>query len=91
MHKDPTIVRKETDPKGPIGKLPKQVLDSLDGFYKDAVEGGLYDPNGGGRKAATADMEWYQKSGQLKVHSKPSSSTKDFEVANQSTFGAAAR
>ena len=36
MHKDPTIIRKETDPNGPIGKLPKQVLDSLDGFYKDA-------------------------------------------------------
>ena len=65
MHKDPTIIRKETNPNGPIGKLPKQVLDSLDGFYKDAVEAGLYDPNGGGRKAAQADMEWYQKSGQL--------------------------
>jgi NitT/TauT family transport system substrate-binding protein len=65
MHKDPTIIRKQTDPNGPIGKLPKQVLDSLDGFYKDAVEAGLYDVNGGGRTAAKADMEWYHRSGQL--------------------------
>ncbi|WP_420405829.1 ABC transporter substrate-binding protein [Nisaea sp.] len=65
MHKDPTIVRKETNPDGPIGQLPKEVLDNLDGFYADAVAGGLYDPNGGGRKAAKADMEWYSAAGQL--------------------------
>jgi NitT/TauT family transport system substrate-binding protein len=65
MQKDPTIIRRETDPNGPIGQLPKEVLDSLDGFYTDAVEGGLYDPNGGGEKAARADMEWYSKAGQL--------------------------
>ncbi len=65
MHKDPTIIAKQTDPNGPIGKLPKQVLESLDGFYKDAVEAGLYDVNGGGRTAAKADMDWYHRSGQL--------------------------
>jgi NitT/TauT family transport system substrate-binding protein len=65
MHKDPTIVRKQTDPNGPIGQLPKEVLDGLDQFYTDAVAGGLYDPNGGGMKAAKADMEWYSKAGQL--------------------------
>jgi NitT/TauT family transport system substrate-binding protein len=31
----------------------------------DAVEGGLYSPNGGGMVAAKADMEWYHKAGQL--------------------------
>jgi len=61
MHKDPTIIRKQTNPDGPIGQLPKEVLDGLDQFYTDAVEGGLYDPNGGGIKAANADMEWFQK------------------------------
>lgn len=66
MAKDPTIIRKETDPKGPIGKLPKAVLDSLDKFYTDAVEGGLYDKDGGGMKAAMADMDWYSRAGQLK-------------------------
>ena len=65
MHKDPTIIRRETDPDGPIGQLPKEVLDELDGFYTDAVAGGLYDPNGGGKKAAMADLEWYSKAGQL--------------------------
>ena len=65
MAKDPTIIRRETDPDGPIGQLPKEILDSLDGFYTDAVEGGLYDPNGGGRKAAKADLEWYSAAGQL--------------------------
>ncbi len=65
MHKDSTIIRRETDPNGPIGQLPKEVLDSLDNFYRDAVAGGLYDPNGGGEKAARADLEWYSQAGQL--------------------------
>ena len=65
MAEDPTIIRRETNPDGPIGQLPKEILDELDGFYADAVEGGLYDPNGSGRKAAQADMEWYSAAGQL--------------------------
>lgn len=65
MHKDPTIIRRETNPDGPIGQLPPEILAELDGFYSDAVAGGLYDPNGGGRKAAQADMEWYSAAGQL--------------------------
>ena len=65
MAKDPTIIRKETRADGPIGQLPKEILDELDGFYKDAVAGGLYDANGGGRKAAKADMDWYSAAGQL--------------------------
>jgi len=65
MAKDPTIIRRETSPDGPIGQLPKEVLAELDGFYADAVAGGLYDPNGGGMKAAKADLEWYSKAGQL--------------------------
>ncbi|TDQ82441.1 NitT/TauT family transport system substrate-binding protein [Dongia mobilis] len=65
MSKDPTIISRETNPDGPIGQLPKEVLDELDGFYAEAVEGGLYDPNGGGRKAAKADMDWYTRAGQL--------------------------
>ena len=65
MHKDPTIIRRETNPDGPIGQLPKEVLDELDGFYTEAIAGGLYDPNGGGEKAAMADLDWYSKAGQL--------------------------
>lgn len=65
MAKDPTIISKETDPNGPIGQLPAEVLAELDGFYTEAVAGGLYDPNGGGREAAQADLEWYTMAGQL--------------------------
>ncbi|MGP1396054.1 MAG: ABC transporter substrate-binding protein [Inquilinaceae bacterium] len=65
MTKDPTIIRRETDPDGPIGQLPAEILDELDTFYTEAVAGGLYDANGGGRKAAQADMEWYSAAGQL--------------------------
>lgn len=65
MQADPTIISRETDPNGPIGQLPAEVLSTLDAFYTEAVAGGLYDPNGGGRKAAQADMEWYSEAGQL--------------------------
>lgn len=65
MHDDPTIIRRETNPDGPIGQLPEEILAELDGFYTDAVAAGLYDPNGGGRAAAQADMEWYSAAGQL--------------------------
>jgi len=65
MNEDPTIISKQTDPDGPIGQLPKELLDELDGFYTDAIAGGLYDPEGGGREGAEADMEWYHAAGQL--------------------------
>lgn len=65
MNADPTVVARETNPDGPIGRLPAEILGSLDDFYSDAVAGGLYDANGGGRKAAMADLEWYSKAGQL--------------------------
>jgi NitT/TauT family transport system substrate-binding protein len=65
MVKDPTIISRETDPDSPIGQLPAEILAELDGFYTDAVAGGLYDPNGGGREAAQADLEWYTGAGQL--------------------------
>jgi NitT/TauT family transport system substrate-binding protein len=65
MHEDPTIIRRETNPDGPIGQLPEEILAELDGFYTDAVAAGLYSVNGGGRVAAQADLEWYSGAGQL--------------------------
>jgi len=65
MDEDPTVIRRETNPDGPIGQLPAEILGELDGFYADAVEAGLFDKNGGGRTAALADMEWYSAAGQL--------------------------
>lgn len=65
MEADPTIIRRETNPDGPIGQLPEEILAELDGFYTDAVAAGLYDANGGGRNAAKADLEWYSAAGHL--------------------------
>lgn len=65
MSKDPTIISRDTDPEGPIGQLPPEILGNLDTFYTDAVAGGLYSPDGGGRTAAKADLEWYHNAGQL--------------------------
>lgn len=65
IHEDPTIIRRETNPDGPIGKLPEEILAELDGLYGDAVEAGQYDRDGGRRKAAQADMEWYSAAGKL--------------------------
>ena len=65
MAADPTVIRRETDPNGPIGQLPAEILAELDGFYADAVAAGLYDVNGGGRIAAAADLDWYSAAGQL--------------------------
>jgi NitT/TauT family transport system substrate-binding protein len=65
MHDDPTIIRRETNPDGPIGQLPDEILAELDGFYTDAVAAGLYSREGGGRVAANADIEWYSAAGQL--------------------------
>ncbi len=65
MAEDPTIISRETDPDGPIGQLPAEILAELDNFYTEAAEGGLYDPVGGGLKAAQADLEWYTQAGQL--------------------------
>jgi len=62
MADDPTVIRRETNPDGPIGQLPEEILAELDGFYTDAVAGGLYSVDGGGRTAAMADMEWLGKS-----------------------------
>ena len=65
MNEDPSIVAAQTNPDGPIGQLPPEIRGNLDQFYADAVAGGLYDPDGGGAKAANADLEWYSQAGQL--------------------------
>ncbi|ATI43514.1 hypothetical protein CBW24_15275 (plasmid) [Pacificitalea manganoxidans] len=65
MAEDPTVIRRETNPDGPIGQLPPALLEGLDEFYSDAVEAGLYSTDGGGARAAQADLEWYSAAGQL--------------------------
>ena len=77
MIEDPRMVSRETNPKGPIGQLPKEILGGLDAFYLDSVAAGLCDANGGGRKAALADIAWYSAAGQL-VGDPAALNTEDF-------------
>lgn len=65
MTKDPTIIDRERKKRNLLSDLPKELLSEVDAYYKEAVEGGLYDPNGGGEAAAKADFVFYVDAGQL--------------------------
>jgi len=65
MTKDPSIIDRERKKRNLLSDLPKELLAEVDAFYKEAVEGGLYDPNGGGVEAAKADFEFYVAAGQM--------------------------
>jgi len=65
MIKDPTIMDKERKKRNLLSDLPKELLADVDKYYKEAVDGGLYDPDGG-LKAARSDFEFYVNAGQLK-------------------------
>ncbi len=65
MTADPTIIDKERKARNLLSDLPKELLADVDAYYKEAVEGGLYDPNGGGVEAAKADFEFYVAAGQM--------------------------
>lgn len=66
MTKDPTIIERERKKRNLLSDLPKELLAEVDAYYKEAVEGELYDPSGGGEAAAKADFEFYVKAGQMK-------------------------
>jgi NitT/TauT family transport system substrate-binding protein len=65
MTKDPSIMDRERKKRNLLSDLPKELLAEVDAFYKEAVEGGLYDPEGGGAEAAKADFEFYVAAGQM--------------------------
>ena len=65
MTKDPTIMEQERAKRNLLADLPKELLADVDGYYKEAVDGGLYDPNGGGVEAAKADFQFYVAAGQM--------------------------
>jgi NitT/TauT family transport system substrate-binding protein len=65
MIKDPSVIDRERKARNLLSDLPKELLAEVDSFYKQAVEGGLYDPNGGGEAAAKADFIFYVEAGQL--------------------------
>ncbi len=65
MTKDPSIIDRERKKRNLLSDLPKELLAEVDAYYKEAVDGGLYDPNGGGVEAAKADFEFYVAAGQM--------------------------
>jgi NitT/TauT family transport system substrate-binding protein len=65
MTKDPSIIGQERQKRNLLSDLPKELLAEVDAYYKEAVEGGLYDPNGGGVEAAKADFAFYVDAGQM--------------------------
>lgn len=65
MTEDPTIIDKERKARNLLADLPKELLQEVDAYYVEAVEGGLYDPVGGGVEAAKADFAFYVDAGQM--------------------------
>ena len=65
MTKDPSIINRERIDRNLLADLPKELLEDVDAYYKEAVDGGLYDPEGGGVEAAKADFEFYVAAGQM--------------------------
>jgi len=65
MTKDPSIIEKERAARNLLSDLPKELLAEVDAYYVEAVEGGLYDPMGGGVEAAKADFAFYVDAGQM--------------------------
>ena len=65
MAEDPTIIDKERQRFNLLSDLPPELLTDVDAYYAEAIEGGLFDPSGGGEEAAKADFEFYTESGQL--------------------------
>ncbi|MDH3280979.1 MAG: ABC transporter substrate-binding protein [Gammaproteobacteria bacterium] len=65
MSDDPTVIGRERQKYNLLADLPAELLQEVDAYYKEAVEGGLYQRNGGGRAAALADFEFYSEAGQL--------------------------
>jgi len=65
MTKDPSIINRERIERNLLSDLPQELLNDVDAYYKEAVEGGLYDPEGGGVAAAKADFEFYVAAGQM--------------------------
>ena len=65
MTKDPTILDKERKARNLLSDIPKELLQEVDAYYVEAVEGGLYDPVGGGVESAKADFAFYVDAGQM--------------------------
>jgi NitT/TauT family transport system substrate-binding protein len=65
MKANPGIVEEERAKRGLLADQPKEILDEVVPFYKEAMAEGVYDPSGGGVAAAKADFDFFTAAGQL--------------------------
>ena len=65
MAEDHTILDKERKARNLLSDIPKELLEEVDAYYQEAIEGGVFDPNGGGKEAALADFIFFVDAGQL--------------------------
>ena len=65
MADDHTILDKERKARNLLSDIPKELLEEVDAYYQEAIEGGVFDPNGGGEEAALADFIFFVDAGQL--------------------------
>ena len=65
MRDNPVIVEEERAKRDLLSDQPQEILDEVVGFYTEGAEAGLFDPNGGGADAATADFDFYTEAGQM--------------------------
>ncbi|WP_199269491.1 ABC transporter substrate-binding protein [Cobetia sp. L2A1] len=65
MVADPTIINKERERFGLLEDLPHELLEEVDSYYAEAVAAGVFDPEGGGEKAARSDLAFFSHAGQL--------------------------
>jgi NitT/TauT family transport system substrate-binding protein len=65
MNEDPGIVEEERAKRGLLADQPKEILAEVVPFYTEGTKEGLFDPNGGGEKAAKSDFDFFTEAGQL--------------------------
>ncbi|MGI9499991.1 MAG: hypothetical protein ACR2P3_08135 [Geminicoccaceae bacterium] len=65
MSENPAIIDEERKARGLLDDLPAELLDDVTNDYTEGAEAGIWDPNGGGADAATADFGFYTQAGQM--------------------------
>ncbi|MEQ8395494.1 ABC transporter substrate-binding protein [Thalassobaculum sp.] len=65
MKSNPAIVEEERAKRGLLSDQPKEILAEVVPFYTEGAKEGLFDPKGGGAKAAKADFDFYTEAGQM--------------------------
>ena len=65
MNENPAVIDEERQARGLLEDLPAELLADVTNYYTEGTEAGIWDPNGGGAEAATADFSFYTQAGQM--------------------------